>query len=129
MIEDFFPIGDTVAKTPVQLAAQIGFASSGFAPYGGTITVSDITSGVPIVLGKGKVDSSLYGGYWTATVTVPTPGTHTLRLDYSGDSNVKGVSQTYHVPFAANDYSYVSLSTDVTNSFGGQPVTLSATVG
>ncbi len=129
VIEDFFPIGDAVANTPVQLAAQVGFASSGFAPYGGTITVSDITSGVPIVLGKGKVDSSMYGGYWTATVTVPTPGTHTLRLDYSGDSNVKGVSQIYHVPFAANDYSYVSLSTDVTNSFGGQPVTLSATVG
>ena len=129
VIEDFFPIGDTVANAPVKLAAQIGFASLGFAPYGGTITVSDITSGTPVVLGKSAVDSSLYGGYWTATVKVTTPGTHTLRLDYTGDSNVKGVSQTYHVPFTANDSSYVSLSADVTNSFGGQPVTLSATVG
>ncbi len=129
VIEDFFPIGDTVANVPVQLAAQVGFASSGFAPYGGTITVSDITSGTRVVLGKGKVDSSLYGGYWTATVNVPTPGTRTLRLDYTGDTNVKGVSQTYYVPFTANDYSYVSLSTNVTNSFGGQPVTLSAAVG
>ena len=129
VIEDFFPIGDTVANAPVQLAAQIGFASLGFAPYGGTITVSDITTGTRVVLGKGKVDSSLYGGYWTATVNVPTPGTRTLRLDYTGDSNVKGVSQTYYVPFTANDYSYVSLSSNVTNSFGGQPVTLSAAVG
>jgi subtilase family serine protease len=129
VIEDFFPVGDTVANAPVQLAAQIGFASLGFAPYGGTITVSDITTRTPVVLGKGKVDSSLYGGYWTATVNVPTPGTRALRLDYTGDSNVKGVSQTYYVPFTANDYSYVSLSTSVTNSYGGQPVTLSAAVG
>jgi Pro-kumamolisin, activation domain/Bacterial Ig-like domain (group 3) len=129
VIEDFFPIGDTVANAPVQLAAQVGFASLGFAPYGGTITVSDITTGSPVVLGKGKVDSSLYGGYWTATVNVPTPGTHTLRLDYTGDANVKGVSQTYYVPFTATDYSYVSLSSSVANSFGGQPVTLTATVG
>jgi subtilase family serine protease len=129
VFEDFFPIGDTVANAPVQLAAQMGFASLGFAPYGGTITVSDITTGSPVVLGKGKVDSSLYGGYWTATVNIPTAGTHTLRLDYTGDANVKGASQTYYVPFTATDYSYVTLGADVTNSFGGQPVTLTATVG
>jgi hypothetical protein len=121
VIEDFFPIGDTVANAPVQLAAQVGFASLGFAPYGGSITVSDITSGTRVVLGKGKVDSSLYGGYWTATVNVPTPGTRTLRLDYTGDSNVKGVSQTYYVPFTANDYSSVNLSTNLSTSFGQRP--------
>jgi hypothetical protein len=33
------------------------------------------------------------------------------------------------VPFTATDYSYVNLGADVTNSFGGQPVTLTATVG
>jgi hypothetical protein len=127
-ILDFFPVGDIVANTPIQLAAQIGFTNGGFAPYGGTITVSDITSGNPVVLGKGIVDSSLYNGYWTANVKVTTPGTHTLRLDYTGDSNVKGVSQTYYVPFTATDPSNVTLSTDITNSFGGQPVTLTAMV-
>jgi hypothetical protein len=91
--------------------------------------VSDITTGSPVVLGKGKVDSSLYGGYWTTTVNVPTAGTRTLRLDYTGDANVKGASQTYYVPFSATDYSYVTLSASATNSFGGQPVTLTATVG
>ena len=129
VIQDFFPIGDTVANAPVQFAAQVGFASLGFAPYGGTITISDITTGTPVVLGKGKVASTKYGGYWTATVNVPHPGTRTLRLDYTGDSNVKGVSQMYHVPFTATDYSSVSLSTDVTSSFAGQPVTLTASVG
>jgi subtilase family serine protease len=128
-IEDFFPVGDTVANAPVQLAAQIGFTNLGFAPYGGTITVSDITSGKAVVLGKGKVDSTLYGGYWTTVVNVTTAGTRTLRLDYTGDSNVKGTSQTYYVPFTATDYSYVTLSSSVTNSFGGQPVTLTAMVG
>jgi hypothetical protein len=129
VFEDFFPIGDTVANAPVQLVTQMGFASLGFAPYGGTITVSDITTGSPVVLGKGKVDSSLYGGYWTTTVNVPSVGTRTLRLDYTGDANVKGASQTYYVPFSATDYSYVTLGTSLSNSFGGQPVTLTATVG
>jgi hypothetical protein len=39
------------------------------------------------------------------------------------------VSQTYYVPFTATDASNVSLSADITNSFGGQPVTLTAMVG
>ena len=129
LIEDFFPAGDPVANAPVKLIAQVGFTNGGFATYGGTITVSDITTGTPVVLGKSKVDSSQYGGYWASVVTVKTPGTHTLRLDYTGDSNVKGVSQTYYVPFPATDYSYVTFSTDIANSFGGQPVTLTAMVG
>ena len=129
IFEDFFPVGDTVANAPVQLVTQMGFASLGFAPYGGTITVSDITTGSPVVLGRGKVDSSLYGGYWTTTVNVPTAGTRTLKFDYTGDANVKGASQTYYVPFSATDYSYVTLSTSAANSFGGQPITLTATVG
>jgi hypothetical protein len=129
LIEDFFPVGDTVANTPVQLVAQIGFTNGGFAPYGGVITVSDITSGKPVVLGKSKVDSNQYGGYWTTNVTVTTPGARTLRLDYAGDSNVKGTSSTYYVPFTATDPSYVNFSTDMMSSFGGQPVTLTASIG
>jgi subtilase family serine protease len=129
LIEDFFPVGDTVANVPVQLVAQVGFTNGGFAPYGGTITVSDITSGKAVVLGKSKVDSTQYNGYWTTNVTVTTPGTRTLRLDYTGDSNVKGTSSTYYVPFTATDPSYVSFSTDITSSFGGQPVTLTASIG
>jgi subtilase family serine protease len=129
LIEDFFPVGDTVANAPVQLVAQVGFTNGGFAPYGGTITVSDITSGKAVVLGKSKVDSTQYNGYWTTVVNVTTPGTRTLRLDYTGDSNVKGTSQTYYVPFTATDSSYVTLGTSVTNSFAGQPVTLTAMVG
>jgi subtilase family serine protease len=129
LIEDFFPVGDTVANASVQLVAQIGFTSGGFAPYGGTITVSDITSGKAVVLGKSKVDSTQYNGYWTTNVTVTTPGTRTLRLDYTGDSNVKGTSSTYYVPFTATDPSYVNFSTDITSSFGGQPVTLTASIG
>jgi subtilase family serine protease len=128
-ILDFFPVGDLVANAPIQVAAQVGFSNGGFAPYGGIITISDITSGNPVVLGKSAVDSTKYNGYWTTNVKVTTPGTHTIRLDYTGDSNVKGVSQTYYLPFTATDSSYVTLSTDITNSFGGQPVTLTATVG
>ena len=129
VIEDFFPAGSLVVNAPVKLVAQVGFASLGFAPYGGLITISDITSGKPVVLGKSAVDSTLYGGYWSQIVTITTPGTHTLRLDYAGDANVKGTIATYSVPFPATADSYVSFATDVTNTFAGQPVTLTANVG
>ena len=129
MIEDFFPAGSLVVNAPVKLVAQVGFASLGFAPYGGDITVSDITSGTPVILGKSAVDSTLYGGYWSQVVTITTPGTHTIRLDYAGDANVKGTIATYSVPYPATADSYVSLGADLSTAFGGQPVTLTAMVG
>jgi len=128
IIEDFFTLGDTVANVPVTLVAQVGFANNGFAPYGGIMTVTDITTGTPVVLGSSVVDSSMYGGYWSLVVTVSTAVTHILRLDYAGDANVVGTSQTFYVPFTSTDASYVTLSSDNTNYFGGQPVTLTAAV-
>lgn len=128
IIEDFFTAGDTVINTPVALVAQMGFASNGFAPYAGVMTVTDITTGTPVLLGSGVVDSTLYGGYWNVVVQVSTPVTHILRLDYAGDANVIGTSQTFYVPFTSTDDSFTSLSTDNTNYYGGQPVTLTAMV-
>ncbi len=129
IIEDFFVAGSQVINAPIKLVAQMGFDNNGFAPYGGVMTVTDLTTGTPVVIGTGTVDSSLYGGYWSSIVTVTTPGTHTLRLDYAGDANVKGTSGTFYVPFPGTADSYVSFSTDITSSFGGQPVTLTAMVG
>ncbi len=126
-IVDFFPIGTQVANVPVKLAGQVGFTNQGYAPYDGTITISDITA-APVVLGTSPL-SSLYGGSYTVPVTVTTPGTHILRVDFSGDTNVKAGYQTYTVPFPANSYSYTSLAANTPNSYAGQPVTLTANVG
>ncbi len=128
MIQDFFNQGSIVAKTPVKFIAQIGFDNNGWAPYGGTATLTDITGPTPIVLGTAPVDSQKYGGYWELPVTVKTPGTHVLQLKFTGDKNVKGAVGTYNVPFAGTSDSYLAVSTDVANSFAGQPVTITANV-
>ncbi len=128
MIQDFFSSGSIVANTPVKFIAQIGFDNNGWAPYGGTATLTDITGPTPIVLGTAAVDSSLYGGYWELPVTVKTPGTHILQLKFTGDKNVKGAIGTYNVPFQGTSDSYLAIGTDVTNSFAGQPVTITANV-
>jgi hypothetical protein len=126
MIQDFFPSGTIVANAPVKFVAQIGFDNNGWAPYGGTATLTDITGPTPVVLGTAPVDSQKYGGYWELPVTVKTPGTHVLQLTFTGDKNVKGAMGTYNVPFPGTSDSYLAIGTDVTSSFAGQPVTITA---
>ena len=126
-IVDFFPIGDQVANVPVGLAGQLAFTNGGYAPYGGTVTITDITGAAPAVLGTAPLSPD-YGGSYSIPVTVKDTGTHTIRVDFSGDANVKSSFQTYEVPFPANDASYTSLSTDVSGTAAGQPITLTANV-
>jgi Pro-kumamolisin, activation domain/Bacterial Ig-like domain (group 3) len=127
-IQDFFAAGSVIANAPVKFIAQIGFDNNGWAPYGGTATLTDITGPTPIVLGTAPVNSQLYGGYWELVVNIKTPGTHILKLNFTGDKNVKGVVGTYTVPFAGTSDSYLAVGTDVTNTFAGQPVTITANV-
>jgi Pro-kumamolisin, activation domain/Bacterial Ig-like domain (group 3) len=127
-IQDFFQVGSLVTGAPVKFEAQFGFDNNGFAPYGGIATLSDITGPTPVVLGSSAVDSTKYGGYWEATVKVTTPGTHILQLSYVGDANVKPVTGTFNVPFPGTSDSYTAVSTDLTNSMAGQPVTITAMV-
>lgn len=126
-IEDFFPVGTQVANVPVALAGQTGLLNNGYAPYGGTITFSDVTGATPVVLGSGPLDPT-YGGSYSVTVTVPTTGTHQIQVAYSGDANVKPSYQTYTVPFPANAPSNTTLAADVSTPVAGQPVTLTANV-
>ena len=128
LIADFFPVGAQVANIPVVLAGQVAFTNYGFAPYGGKITVTDITGPTPVLLGSGDVDSSLYGGSYSIQVTAKGAGTHILRVNFAGDANVKGSSGTYTVPFPGNADSSTLLTADVPNSTAGQAVTLTAMV-
>ena len=56
IIADFFPYGTPVANVPVKVGGQVALHNY-CAPYGGTITVTDITSGTPVVVGSGPLGS------------------------------------------------------------------------
>jgi hypothetical protein len=138
-IADFFPEGTAVMNVPVSLAGQVGL-SNFCAPFGGTITATDLTSGSPVTLGSGPL-ATLYCDSYSFPVTFKTPGLvdpqcpngsacrHIVRIDYSGDSNVKPATQTFaFVPVYPNAPSNLSLSASVTFAIIGTPVTLTANV-
>ena len=128
MFQDFFPIGSLVANAPITLSGQIGLVNGGFAAFGGTVTITDITGPKPVVLGVGTVDSNAYGSF-PVTVTFTNVGTRLIRADYSGDANLNPTSATYHMPIPANSDSNVSLTADQSTVIAGQRVTFSAVVG
>ena len=80
LIADFFPYGTPVANVPVMIGGQVALYNY-CAPFGGTITVSDVTSGTPVVLGTGTLQS-LYCDSYNFPVTFPASGTrhHQSRL-------------------------------------------------
>jgi hypothetical protein len=132
-IVDFFPVGSPVVNIPVQLAGQIALIEpSGVwcAPYGGTMTVTDLTGPTPVVLTPVPVAVSTQycDSYWI-NVTFTTPGTHVLKLNFSGDNNVNPTaSGLYYLPVTTNAASSTSLSADLSTAMAGSPVTLTATV-
>jgi hypothetical protein len=138
-IGDFFPLGTQVANIPVHLEGQIGFKNQGYATYGGTITITDTTSGTPVVLGSGPLNPN-YGGSYDVPVTVTTAGNnqcgpsypgvcHVLVVSFSGDHDTNPSTGTYYVPFPATSSNvYLNLSADLTNAIAGAAVTLTAQV-
>ena len=129
VLQDFFPVGTAVANTPLQLGVQIGFLSNGFAPFGGTVTITDITGATPVVLGSGPLDGSANGCTCVfIQTTFATAGHRLLRLNYAGDANVKGFVATPFVDIAANAPSAVYLSADLPTAPAGTAVTLTASV-
>lgn len=138
-IADFFPVGTQVANVPVHLMGQIAFNNQGYAPYTGTITITDNTSGTPVVLGSGPLSLN-YGGSYDVPVTVTTAGNnqcgasypgvcHVLVVSFSGDHDTNSSSGTYYMPFpATTSYVYMNLSADVSSAIAGAPVTFTAQV-
>ncbi len=127
VIADFFPYGTPVANVPVMVGGQVAL-SNYCAPYGGIITITDVTSSPPVVVGSGPL-SSLYCDSYNFNVTFPAVGTRTIRVDYSGDSNVNPSFAIYNqFPVASNVPAGVSLSADSTAAIAGSPVTLTAVV-
>jgi Pro-kumamolisin, activation domain/Bacterial Ig-like domain (group 3) len=129
VLQDFFPVGTAVANAPLKLGAQIGFLSNGFAPFGGTVTITDITGATPVVLGSAPLDGSATGCSCAFVQAMfATPGRHFLRLNYTGDANVKGLTFTPFVDVSANATSSTTLNADIPNAPAGTAVTLTALV-
>jgi large repetitive protein len=127
-VADFFPVGNPVINVPVKLGGQVALTNNWCAPYGGTMTVTDLTGPTPVVVGSAAVIDQYCDSYFVP-VTFTTPGTHVLKLTFSGDSNVNGSSSSlYYLPVASNAASSTSLSADLPAAMVGGPVTLTATV-
>lgn len=125
-IADFFPNGTVVANVPVMIGGQVALYNY-CAPFGGTVTVTDITS-TPVVVGSGSL-TSLYCDSYNFLVTFPASGTRTVRVDYSGDNNVKPSFAIYtQIQVYDNTSSFTTLSADLSNALVGNPVTLTAMV-
>ena len=127
-IQDFFPLGSVVTNAPVHLMGQIGFVDFySYAPFTGTVTITDTTTGTPVVIGSGPLLQD-YGGSYDILVTFTSGGTHDLVLNFSGDANTKPASTKYHVPVDATASPYVSVATDVPSAAIGSPITVTAQV-
>jgi hypothetical protein len=138
-IADFFADGTPVMNVPIALAGQIGLVNY-CAPFGGTITATDVTRGTPVPLGSGTL-SSLYCDSYYFPATFTTPGMadpqcpnastcrHIVRIDYSGDGNVNAATKTFPFFYVnANAASSTSLVADTSAALASSPVSLTATV-
>ena len=131
-ISDVFLQGTAVPNVPVNVIGQIVLTNLGCAPYGGTATLFDYTSGTPVQLGPTVTVSDEYCDSFTIPVTFTTPGRHLVRANFSGDSNVNGSSSSGYLTISDNTsaYSYfTTFSADLPSAPVGTPVTLTAQVG
>ncbi len=139
-IADFFPMGTPVMNVPVDLAGQLGLQNY-CAPYGGTVTATDLSSGTPIALGSVTVVPDIYCDAYTIPVTFKNAGIsdpqctdgsacrHIVQISFSGDANVSPSSQKYPYVFVSNNSpTNTMLSADTVTTMVGNPVTLTASV-
>jgi len=139
LIADFFPIGTPVMNVPLNFAGQVAL-NNFCAPYGGTMTATDLTGATPVVLGSGPA-LPLYCDSYSFPVTFTTQGKvdpscqngsaciHIVRIEYSGDANVMPSHRTFNFfPVYTTAASSTSLMADMTSAVAGTTVTLTATV-
>ena len=128
IISDVFFLGTAVPNIPVTIEGQIVLENNGCAPYGGTVSITDYTSGTAVSLGPPVTVSSQYCDSFSITTTFKTPGNHLVRASFSGDTNVNGSTATGTLVVNANTPASVSLSADNAAIVAGGTVNLTAQV-
>jgi hypothetical protein len=91
---NFLPPVNLPANSPIFLSASIGSGNTSGPVMGGTVTFQDGGTTIP-----GNVQYSFQTGYMDAAVQYPfpSPGMHTVTVQYSGDSIYAATSQTFQV--------------------------------
>lgn len=128
IISDVYLVGTAVPNIPVTVAGQIVLENNGCAPYGGTISLTDYTSGTSVSLGPPVPVSSQYCDSFSLTTTFKTPGNHLIRASFSGDTNVNGSTSTGTLIVNTNTPASVNLTADNPTIAAGGTVNLTATV-
>ncbi len=128
LIVDVFFVGTAVPNIPVVIEGQIVLSNNYCAPYGGTVSISDYTSGTAVSLGPAVTVSSQYCDSFTFPTTFKTAGQHLLKAVFSGDSNVNGSSSSGDLTVNANTSPYVNFTADVSSTMAGGVINLSAQV-
>jgi hypothetical protein len=128
IITDVFFIGTAVPNIPVAIEGQIVLANNSCAPYGGTVSISDYTTGTPVSLGPPVTVSSQYCDSFTMTTTFQTAGNHLVRASFSGDANVNGSTATGTLIVNPNSPANVNFSVDNAAILAGGTVILTAQV-
>ncbi len=128
VVADVFLEGTAVPGVPVTIAGQLVLANNGCAPYGGTVSISDYTSGSPVSLGPPVQASEQYCDSFEFTTTFKTAGQHLVKVVFSGDSNVTGSNSSGYLTVNPNSPPYINLTSDVTSAAAGGVINLSAQV-
>ncbi len=118
VVADVFLEGTAVPNVPVNIGGQLVLANNGCAPYGGTVSISDYTSGTAVSLGPPVAALDLYCDSFHFPTVFTTAGQHLIRVSFSGDSNVNASTSTGYVTVNANTSPYVNLPADVPNIAG-----------
>jgi hypothetical protein len=120
--------GTAVPGVPVNIDGQIVLANNGCAPYGGTVSISDYTSGTAVSLGPPVTANQQYCDSFIFPTVFKTAGQHLIRVSFTGDSNVNASTSTGNITVNANTSPFINFSADVPNTVVGGVVNLSAQV-
>jgi hypothetical protein len=128
IVADVFLEGTAVPNVPVNIDGQLVLANNGCAPYGGTVTISDYTSGTAVSLGPPVTVSSQYCDSFYFPTVFKTAGQHLIRVNFSGDSNVNASNSSGYITVNSNSSPSVNFFADVSNAVVGGVINLSAQV-
>jgi hypothetical protein len=128
VVADVFLEGTAVPNVPVVIGGQLVLANNGCAPYGGTMSINDYTSGTAVPLGPPVTVSSQFCDSFEFTTTFKTAGQHLVKAVFSGDSNVNGSNSSGYLTVNANTSPFVNLTADVPSAVVGGVINLSAQV-